>query len=345
MPATDVLETLKHATQITGFVMVMMLVIEFANVLTYGDWHKRLSKHPWGQYIAASFLGAVPGCLGAFAVVALYSHRHMSLGALVTAMLATMGDESFVMFAMVPKQAAVLHLILFILGIAAGVLTDLLLGKRRTEQLVTCPGFAVHGEHARDVWLSRDQMLRQWRHCSLGRGVLTGVLGILILGTITGDIGPDSWNWLRFTILLSTLAAVLMVAGASEHFLEEHLWRHVALQHIPRIFLWTLGTLLVIHVMTNRLDLESFTGHGLWGILIIACVVGLIPESGPHLMFVTLYAQGTIPISILLANSIVQDGHGMLPLLAHSRRAFFVVKAINMAIALGVGSLALALHY
>ena len=72
-------------------------------------------------------------------------------------------------------------------------------------------------------------------------------------------------------------------------------------------------------------------------LLIVACVLGIIPESGPHLLFVTLFAEGNIPFSILLASSIVQDGHGMLPLLGDSFRAFAVVKAINLAIGLLVG--------
>jgi hypothetical protein len=74
----------------------------------------------------------------------------------------------------------------------------------------------------------------------------------------------------------------------------------------------------------------------------MACLAGLIPESGPHLVFVTLYAEGSISLSILLASSIMHDGHGMLPLLAHSRRDFLVIKAINLAIGLGVGAAASA---
>ena len=71
--------------------------------------------------------------------------------------------------------------------------------------------------------------------------------------------------------------------------------------------------------------------------LLVACLVGLIPESGPHLVFLTLYAQGATPFSVLLASSIVQDGHGMLPLLAESRQDFFRVKVINFAVGLLVG--------
>ena len=51
-----------------------------------------------------AFLGVIPGCLGAFAAVSLYSHRNLSFGALVAAMIATSGDEAFVMFSMFPLQ-------------------------------------------------------------------------------------------------------------------------------------------------------------------------------------------------------------------------------------------------
>ena len=100
-----------------------------------------------------------------------------------------------------------------------------------------------------------------------------------------------------------------------------------------------------MHVLTEYLQLEGLIRESLWVVLVIACLVGLIPESGPHLVFLTLYVQGSVPLSILLASSIVQDGHGMLPLLAHSRRDFVQIKLINLVVGLGVGALALALGF
>ena len=95
---------LKHALMITSFVFAMMLVIEYVNVLSRGSWQQKLTRGRWAQYLLAAFLGATPGCLGAFAVVAMYSHRVLSLGAVVAAMIATSGDEAFVMLAMIPRQ-------------------------------------------------------------------------------------------------------------------------------------------------------------------------------------------------------------------------------------------------
>ena len=63
----------------------------------------------------------------------------------------------------------------------------------------------------------------------------------------------------------------------------------------------------------------------------------------PHLIFVTLFAQGVVPFSVLAASSAVQDGHGMLPLLAESRREFVRVKAVNVlaGLVLGVAMMAM----
>ena len=77
--------------------------------------------------------------------------------------------------------------------------------------------------------------------------------------------------------------------------------------------------------ITKKNDLEE-------AILLVACLIGLIPESGPHLLFLTLFVENIIPFSTFLASSIVQDGHGMLPLLAKSRRDFLKVKAINLLV-------------
>jgi hypothetical protein len=55
------------------------------------------------------------------------------------------------------------------------------------------------------------------------------------------------------------------------------------------------------------------------------------------MIFVTLYAAGVIPLPVLLASSISQDGHASLPLIAESRKSFLWAKAINCIVALAVG--------
>jgi hypothetical protein len=342
---SGVLGTVTHALQITGFVAVMMLLVEYLNVRTQGNLQSRLPGSRWGQYVLAAFLGALPGCLGAFAIVALYTHRAISFGALVAAMLATAGDESFVMFAMIPREALFLHIALFFLGIAAGAATDAFARHRPSGQGALCTELVVHEPACgnREL-LQKGQIIRQWRNCSASRGVLVTALALLLIGTLIGEIGPAVWNWVRVTILLVTTVAILISATVSDHFLEEHFWNHVVLRHVPRVFLWTCGALIAMHLLASRLDLSDILQREQWVVLLLAVIIGVIPESGPHMVFVTLYAKGLIPVSILFASSIVQDGHGMLPLLAQSRRAFVLVKAVNVAIALAIGAAGLAIE-
>ena len=80
-------------------------------------------------------------------------------------------------------------------------------------------------------------------------------------------------------------------------------------------------------------------------LILLAVLIGIIPESGPHLIFVILFFNGSIPFSILLSSSIVQDGHGALPLLASSRSNFFLMKAISVLVGLCVGLLGFFLGF
>ena len=108
---------IKHTIMITSFVLMMMLFIEYLNIQTKGRLEFDLKNSKFKQYLLAISLGIMPGCLGAFTVVSLYSHRIVSFWALVATMIATSGDESFVMFSMIPKEAFILHIILFFVAV------------------------------------------------------------------------------------------------------------------------------------------------------------------------------------------------------------------------------------
>ena len=332
-----ILEVIKHALMITGFVFVMMLVIEYINVQTRGVWNEKLKGKRWSQYLLAAILGATPGCLGAFTVVALYSHGIVSFGALVTAMIATSGDEAFVMFVKFPQKALLLTGIIFVVGILVGIVTDKIFTLRFLEEKIRSHKFSIH-EEERCTCFTYRYILQELKKPSAERIVLSVFLIALLVTILTGFIGPQKWNWIRVTLLVTSLVSLFIVVTVPEHFLKEHLWDHIVKVHIPRIFLWTFGALLVIEFLFPDLKTNnSWMEDKLFIILIIACLVGLIPESGPHLIFVISFAEGKIPFSILLASSIVQDGHGMLPMLAESKRGFLIVKTLNFAVGFLIG--------
>ncbi len=328
----------KHALMITSFVFIMMLLIEYINVQTRGSWQESLKNSRWGQYILGAFLGAIPGCLGAFTVVSLYSHRVVSLGALVATMIATSGDEAFVMFSLFPLKALWITVLLFALGMIAGILTDLFFKKQDVLLSHINHELPIHHDDYCNCF-PKGQILRQLKHINMPRALLISIFAFFLFFLFSCSLGPKMWDWKKITFALSAAFGLFVSATVPDHFLEEHLWEHVVKKHLPRIFLWTFGALLVMHILENYLDVQAWIHDNTLLVMLIAVLIGIIPESGPHLIFVTMYAGGTLPFSILLASSIVQDGHGMLPMLAISRKGFLLVKAINIVMGLAVGVL------
>ncbi|MEA2042873.1 MAG: putative manganese transporter [Bacteroidota bacterium] len=336
----EIFKLFLKSVMITGFVFIMMVMIEYINVQSKGVWQKHLTGNKWKQYLIAGVLGALPGCLGAFTMVALFSHQLVSFGALVTTMIATSGDEAFVMFAMFPKQAAIITVILLTVGILAGYLTDKFYHPKSLLDKLSGNNLELHNEEQCKCF-QKNIFWSNLFHPSLQRiSVAVGILA-LMTGLATGVLSGKAEMWVKVTLMITFAFALFITITVPNHFLKEHIWNHIVKTHLPRIFLWVFGVLLVMHFLTLYIDVEDWISNNMFVILLIAVLIGIIPESGPHLVFVTLFAAGTIPFSIFLASSISQDGHGMLPMLAESKKGFLAVKIINMIYALVVGGFGL----
>ncbi|MDR3134401.1 MAG: arsenic efflux protein [Prevotellaceae bacterium] len=345
-------DLLKNTFLITGLVMVMLLLIEYVNVRSRGRSLKRLQQLPLGQVVAGALLGLVPGCIGGFAAVSLFTHRLFGFGALAAMMIATTGDEAFILLAISPAVAAAVFAILFILAVAVGWTVNRYV---KTFPLAfSSHPFEVHEhEHALPCGKFPAGIWKNFRPLSFRRAVLLGGLllfvAVLSLGLfdhqhiLEGGITPGMENmlfgehWLNLFFAAVSVVALFLIASADNHFLEEHLWKHVVKKHFLKIFLWTLGALAAVHLLLAQVDLRDWISDNMLLILLMAVLVGIIPESGPHLIFISLFAAEAIPFSVLLANCFVQDGHTALPLLAENPRAFICVKGLKIILGLLIG--------
>ena len=341
------LTTLRDTILITGLVVVMMLLIESFHVESRGKAFSFLRKSRLAQVLFSALLGAVPGCVGGFASVSLYTHRMIGFGALLAMMIATVGDESFLMLALFPGKATLLFAFLFVLGVGAGWMITVLFRKDMSLPTRLEDAYDLHEPdgHPAESFTSRHF---GWKRIVLFIGVAVFV-GALVLGIFEEEeprpdelrIFNEQWMfWVFGALSLFVLAALLF---ASDHFVEEHLWEHIVRRHLAPIFLWTFFVLLVTGALFSAFDLRLWINDNPVLMILLAMAVGLIPESGPHMVFVTLFAGGMIPFPVLLANSIVQDGHASLPLLADSKVSWLKAKAIKIVIALPLSLLALIL--
>jgi len=356
----DLIQILKQTLLITFFVLAMMLIIEYLNVLTKGLWSKDIEKSKWKQVVLGALLGAIPGCLGAYTAVSLYVHNIIGTGALVATMIATSGDEAFAMFSLFPEKALMLNVTIFIIAIFAGFITDRFV-KRKLLENASEKHFHVHEVPECTCFNSRT-WLYQLRYITPTRvlmlvSILFFITFIVLFNQEGGGhlqqllkLGAKNSQesdpvWIKITFFSVISLSTMVILTVNDHFLEKHLWGHIIKKHFLKIFLWTFFTLLFVAILMKYYDLNQLIHQNLIWVLVFAVLIGVIPESGPHLVFVILFATGQLPLSILIASSIVQDGHGSLPLLAESRKAFIVVKLINMAVGFGVGLTLLAVGW
>ncbi len=314
-----------HALTICILVYFMMSFTEYLHTIAYGKWACLLSQSKWFGYLFAALLGVIPGCVGAFACVTLYTHGLISLGAIVACMVATCGDEAFILLSLTPQVALWLFCLLFGLGLVAGFITDKLFVNSPK-----CCTLDIHQEEHKAILTLQMSVAKV---CFLCMALL-----LIALGFFTRLGGNGSF---KVVFLCLSCLHFFLIIFSSKHFLKVHILKHIVRKHLGKIFLWTWGFMLLTHFAVQYVDVQSWITANKWWLLLLACSVGILPESGPNIVFVTLFYAQMLPFPILLANSVVQDGHGMLPLLAESKKDFFLIKSINFALGLLVGAISL----
>ncbi len=350
------IDILRNSILITGLVTVMMMMIESVNIESRGLVFKGLKNTRIGQVVIAALLGSVPGCMGGFATVSLYTHGLFSFGALIAMMIASSGDEAFMMLAMIPDKALIIFMVLFVVAVVSGVLADQIRDRIHSRKChktdhsecgakPDCQeGYAVHENEGH----GHAGHGKEGRHFGWKRIVMFVGLAMFIAALASGGLSHDheghgleinllSEDWMNVMFAGLSVIILIVLIFASDHFIEEHLWNHIVRKHLPTIFAWTFGVLLLVGVGLQYIDIDRWISDNTAMMILLAALVGIIPESGPHMLFVTLYAAGIVPLPVLLASSISQDGHASIPLLAESKKSFFIAKAINFAIALIIG--------
>ena len=344
-------DILRNSILITGLVVVMMMLIESLNIESRGSLFKGLKKTRTGQVIFSALLGSVPGCIGGFASVSLYTHRMISFGALTAMMIASSGDEAFMIVAMVPEKALMIFALLFLTAVAGGIATDFVCDRIRFSKN------GIDAELVDDTHCKQDFEVHEhvdntrrltWKRAVMFSGVLVFIAalvsGILDHGHAggAGSAGPGKIDlldekWMQYLFAGLSITVLGFLVFASDHYVERHMWDHIVKKHLPSIFCWTFGVLLLVGFGLGFVDISGWISDNTALMILLAATIGIIPESGPHLVFVTLYASGIVPLPVLLASSISQDGHSSLPLLAESKKSFAAAKLINFVIALAVG--------
>lgn len=314
--------------------------------------HRRL-----GPLIGAG-LGVMPGCGGAIVIMPLYLRGSVSFGAAVAALVATMGDSSFVLIAADPVLAVGVHGLLFAAGGVVGSVVDALgvapapAGATRVRPPVTA-GAHPHGE---PVVAGVGAAVAPTVPCGPARLLLSAFWTLVVVGlAIAVPLAAGFTDGPTLATLAGGIDLRLLVGAAGGvcalGLLAVGRWNRssgsgTGAQRILAdsaresafVLLWVAVAFAVTAAVVGATGLSVLNGESQAGLLrgsaglvavLVGALVGLVPGCGPQLVLTGLYVQGALPFSVLVANALSQDGDALIPLLAGHRRAALLATAIT----------------
>lgn len=360
------------------FVALLLLLFGWVQWRTRGRLLERLTgNRPAGPLVGA-VLGAVPGCGGAIVLMPLWARGQLSFGTVVAALVATMGDSSFVLIAADPLLALMVHGLLLGSGLTVGLLVDVLgVEPRRAEgaashapplpvvststvgAAATTPSLVGRGAM---VTFPSATLVAFWAlvgiGLALGVPVLTGVTDGPSLAGHLGGLDPVlAVGGLGMLLTVAVFASAqaerrrgsALSAGAKASSARAVLVETARETSFVTVWVAVAFILTAAVVEVSGASLLAGGGGtalaGRAGLLavVVAAAVGLIPGCGPQIVLTGLYVQGALPLSVLAANALSQDGDALIPLLASDRRAAVLATAVSVVPGLAVGGLLLAL--
>ncbi len=280
------------------------------------------------QVPVAALLGMSPGCAGAIVVTAAYSSGNVSLGALVAALTGTMGDAAFLLIATKPLAAAVLMPV----SLLAGIITGLIVDKFHTRHIPGRIGATCDLGPRIGPVRSRDRLFI---------AVAAPGLALGLMDVFQVEPGP----------LLASLGMAVALAGM---LLILAIWLVSPMQAVSNpkdapitrvseetafITIWVLGAYLAYGYVEafSGLDLGALFATVAVAMPLIGTLIGFIPGCGPQILVATMYLNGLVPFSALVANAISNDGDALFPAIALNPRAALIATLYTSLPALAVG--------
>jgi len=292
----------------------------------------------------SALLGALPGCGGAIIVVTQFTKRQASFGSVVAVLTATMGDAAFLLLATRPFDG----LIILSTGLVVGIISGYIVNKIHSVDYLA-PNI--------DAQTSSNNCLKDTPVKYIGRVfwriVFIPSLIIALLLAFQYDFSALSSILAQSNTYFGALCALAVVslwAFTSKGETYQELTAEDDLQNKPSrlnrvmqdthfVTAWVVTAFVLYELTMLFLGLDLKTWFSNYAVLapLIGLLIGLLPGCGPQIVVTTLYIQGVIPFSALIANAISNDGDALFPAIALAPKAAFMATLYSTIPAFIVG--------
>ena len=287
------------------------------------------------QCLFAGLMGVLPGCGGAIIVITQFVKGRLSFGAVVTVLVATMGDAAFLLLAANPSAGAQVLGTSLVVGVITGLVVDRLHGTDFARPVMPPPSLYAIPDHSK---APRDVQGAFWKVA------LWPTVVVALLGSFQYDVDVLlSLQSGTMTLLGASLAMVSLafftVTDQSElercvsaplDQCERTLFRQVAIE-TNRVMGWVVCGFLLFELvlLATGADLTALLSGMPGLVILLAILIGCIPGCGPQIITTTLFISGAIPFSAQLGNAISNDGDALFPAIALAPRAALIATVYS----------------
>ncbi len=295
--------------QVSVFVAATLIIFFSLEHFLKIDVGKVMEKAGLWQVPTASFLGALPGCGGAVVVITAFARGNVRLGAMVAALIATMGDAAFLLLAKEPTT----YLKLISISILAAIVC----------------GWLVDKFHRGDIY-SKDVKFLDYKSIDRVRNRDNFYILLVIPGLLLGIMQLmqiDIYDFGFFVFAIGLIGAVLSVViwaispvnAITTH--TDHPFTRTS-EETSFVTVWVIAAYLAYEYAHSffGLDLVVLADAAWLFVPLLAILIGFIPGCGPQILVTTLYLTGVIPFAALIGNAISNDGDALFPAIALTPR-------------------------
>ena len=306
--------------QVTVFVAATLLLFFGVEYFYKIDIGTLMKKGDIWQVPMASVLGALPGCGGAVVVITAFARGNIRLGAMVAALIATMGDAAFLLLAKEPTT----YLRLISISIFAAMTSGWAVDRFHRGELYSSE--IIHFEKAGIGQIrTRDKLFISLAAPGLFLGILQlaqvdiANFGILVfsLGILGAFISISVW----------AVSPINAVSSSDDHPFTS------SSEETSFVTAWVIAAYLAYEYAYAFLGLDlAGLAEAAWIFIpLLAILIGFVPGCGPQILVTTLYLNGIIPFAALIGNAISNDGDALFPAIALTPR-MAVVATLYSAI-------------
>jgi len=307
-------------TQVSVFVAATLLFFFGLEHFFKVDVGKVMEKGGVWQVPTASCLGALPGCGGAVVVITAFARGNITLGAMVAALIGTMGDAAFLLLAKEPTTYFKIIIISMFAAIICGWLVDRF---HRGELYSTEVKFLGHTIIGRLRNRDKSYMILALPGLVLGSMQLMQI-NIYDLGSFVFALGLGG---AALSVGVWSISPVNAVTMHNDHPFTR------ATEETSFVTAWVIAAYLAYEYAYAFLGLDlAGLAEAAWIFIpLLAILIGFVPGCGPQILVTTLYLNGIIPFAALIGNAISNDGDALFPAIALTPR-MAVVATLYSAI-------------